>query len=225
MSEITHDIIEDLRDGRNKSSEYQIDLGEPLDVGGREGSKHIATISILRPGESHEEHKEIKLFAKELSSKEHVAHCIEANNFLKRSGFLVPSTMRYLFKEGKHYLLSTDMTEGGKYTLWGFSGGNTDSQTNDLDNMLLSESDLVDIKKRVMAEAEKADGLGVVIYANMYHIRNEVASKRLEICFLEADRYVLSDNQDFSNKEQAEIFLAKLRQELKHIQQIKEQPL
>jgi hypothetical protein len=90
---------------------------EPFEAGGLEGTKYKHNVSI----EKNERTREIGMISKELDS-DTARQYVYMFSQLRKANLPVPNTTRYFEKEGKCYVIMSDLTEGGKYPIWSYNG-------------------------------------------------------------------------------------------------------
>lgn len=179
-------------DGRKNI--FSIKLNSPLLTGGREGSKFRT--QLINP--RHREGKTdisgtLTFISKEYKAyeRETVLGILDAYQFLRSRGYPVPSTTRYYEKVGRVNLLMSDMTEGGKYKIWGPSGNMSHGQLDELRSMSLTKDDIISIQKKVSDLSSRAAEDRVMLFTGFYHIRKNISTGEIDIVLLDVEK--LSD--------------------------------
>ena len=116
----------------------------------------------------------------------------------------------------------SDMTEGDKYKVWGWSNSMTGQQSLDLHSMNLTESDVETITNLVDKLASKATADNLSLRFQYYHPRKNMETGEIDIILLDVDKNVheMSKNLDGymgfkdENKLDAYTFVTRLKTEL-----------
>lgn len=189
-----------------------------LPLGGYEGKKFFTPLVNPRYNKGRKDViSELGFLSKELSKeqrKKDVIEIIRAYASLRDKGYPVPATTRYFEKDGKTYLLMTDMTEKGKYKIWGFSNYMTDQQNEDLKSMNLTEKDMKIIEEKAFNFATKANKDRIGLLFHTYHVRKNQRTGEIDIVFLDLNPYVIQHNNFIhlnDNHTDAIIFIKKLK--------------
>lgn len=198
----------------SKTNAYQVtrDSGLVLPVGGMEGKKQ--QINILNPRKTTDNSKEVSrellFISKEFKTKQEVLDIIRANNILREKGYPVPQVCRYFEKDGKHHLLMSDMTEGGKYSIWGPNDNMSMEQKNTLDSMNIYHESREDIEQQITQLARKGLGDGIYLSAGAYHIRKDQTTEKYHIVLLDINLQILDDPINTNNLKEKDLFMAYL---------------
>ena len=180
------------------------------DIGGRQGKKSVFVFENKLGSRSY--------FTKEYSTNDEkeVRGIVNAYHILREKKFLVPNTVRFFIKDNKITLLMSDVSENGKYLIWGPSEGMTMEQIQELKEMKLGSSDLKTIEKMVNKEVEKANKEGVFLSFDNYHIRKPKTKNKIEIMLLDVNtgnirhRFPLQGLKT-NNKKSAKLFLERVK--------------
>ncbi len=215
---MSEDSIELIKFGPKGPKSSKLDLVESSDlpVGGLEGQKSKTALkNPYYKAEKTGVSPTLDFVSKEyaLNDKDRVLEVIKTYGFLRSRGYPVPQTTRYYEKNGKIYLLMTDMTEGGKYKLWGYSDELTPEQEDALKDMSLSEEDMSAAEKIANELAAKATKDRIYLLNFYYHIRKDVDTGAIDVVLLDVgsehevkaserreDRNVESVNSDGAQK-------------------------
>jgi len=175
---------------RGNSIRVRINNMQLLDIGGQEGPKFRAKIKI----KNYENIYFVKEFY-EAYDKGFVEDCLRSFILLKKHNFPVPDVLRYFIDDSKLYLVMSDMTENGKYRMWGYSDCMSQEQTDELREMNLTGKDLKVIENKALRIAHKAGNLNFRLEFYNYHIRKHKKTGAMSICLLDVldvDSYVYS---------------------------------
>lgn len=192
----------------------------PLVVGGSEGKKQrIATereTERERGGLSEQQFYIAKEYRK--SSVSFAWDSVSAFELLKEKGYPVPRKVVCLEDDAKAYVVMSDVTDGGKCLIWGWSTEMIPEQMDELNKMNITQDDIIRLDILARDIAGKAAGDDLCIRHHMYHVRRHVESGEVDIVLLDADarvyngdhksRYTSTDI-DFS---EAEFFLKNLEE-------------
>lgn len=113
----------DLRDAKARKLTAKIVRDVTVKTEGVGGTKHYIDVETLK---LNSEKRILGFFTKEFATKEEAENTAKLFARLRNEGYPVPPTTRYYEKDGKFFLLLTDMTGGGKYPVWTNSGETTD---------------------------------------------------------------------------------------------------
>lgn len=209
---------------------YQIVNQVPLGVGGQEGPK--SRVQLRKSGNTETSlPTDIRgdFITKEyhLEDIDRLRGVLRTNQILRSKGFPVPGTTKYFEKDGKLFELMSDMTEGGKYRLWGWSNDMTRTQSDELHAMTIEDSKFDQIKNQVFALAQLATNEGFSLQDKYYHIRQEVETGLFDLVLLDVDEEALTEpvkdmydstgRHESQNRFDARLFLQKLQTQLKDI--------
>jgi hypothetical protein len=170
-----------------KSSTFKIkeDKFKALPLGGLEGKKFFTPLVNPSYSEGRKDVvPELGFISKEKNKKD-VIGAIRSYDLLRKKKYPVPVTTRYFEKDGKTYLLMTDMTEKGKYKIWGYSDKMTKEQIEDLQSFNLTENNIDKIQKMIIDFAHKADEDNFVLPIYVYHLRKNIKTGEMDIIFLD----------------------------------------
>lgn len=105
-------------------------LGEEIvDCGGYEGTKSRFRMQMIdsdKPDDVEE------YFAKKFDSERDALQTVEKFEKLRERGYNVPPEVYYLCRNGKHYVVMTDLSEGGVIPVWGTNDSPTESENDAL---------------------------------------------------------------------------------------------
>lgn len=194
---------------------------EELSLGGFEGKKYKTSLVNPRSKDGRENvASEIKFISKEYPSRTDVLDRILIYDELRKKRYPVPATTRYFEKEGKHYLLMTDMTEDGNYKLWGYNDYKPEQKDEELKSkenlksMNLSDNDINFINKIASDYAIKAQKDGFNLTFPIYHVRKNLNNGQIDMCFLDVDKRVVMSKSEIkhfvSNSEEVARFIREL---------------
>lgn len=162
---------------------------EPLKVGGKEGPKHRITTEAKEVEGTRE-----KAFfvSKEYHGKlKHLAYAsVKGNDLLRDHGFPVPRKVICLENEGVAYVVMSDVTDGGRFQIWGYSDKMTPEQIEELKAMNLSADDVKDIAEKAKKYADQAAADDLMLLFMHYHVRKEVETGKIDLVFLDVDKRV-----------------------------------
>ncbi|GIK83517.1 MAG: hypothetical protein BroJett025_01390 [Patescibacteria group bacterium] len=201
-----------------------IEAIQSVDVGGCEGSKFLMIVLLQELGRITYFAKEYKYNARatnkfDFSSYENtlskVAAVVEAYTLLRKKGYLVPEFAAYFINTQTEtmYMISSDMTEGGKYIVWGLSDSMTDVQNQDFVQMKITPDDYSKIKRLVSDVVKQANRDRVYLDCYHFHLRQEKKTRKFEICLLDVSMAVIkhthrqADDIALHNMEESRVFL------------------
>jgi len=142
-----------------------------LPVGGNEGAKSLTELRNPRYIFGREDIAPTLIFiSKEYpaNKKDCVMDIVNAYEVLREKGYPVPNTIRYYERDKTVNLLMSDMTEGGKYKIWGFSDFSSPEQQAELESMALTDKDILNIQELVFELSNKATNDGLLSFY-FYH--------------------------------------------------------
>lgn len=184
---------------------------QPLVTGGLEGKKYriIATDS-----DGQEQFLVSKEFdPNDLKNEERLDEVVKAFRLLNELNFPCPRYVEKITEEGVTYLLATDLTEGGKYKIWGMSSGMIKEQQDELMEMNLSPTDLALLEAQARAVASNAERNGLNIKYYNYHVIHDPETGENSIALLDVDKDLYSDSgkeNGVGNYDDAEFFVKKI---------------
>lgn len=227
LTELTKPIFKADKSNGQISGSFQInDLKfKPLSLGGDEGIKFLT--SLVNPRNIKDRNGAVaEKF--EFISKEYkhdrvtdVIKIIQTYDFLRKRGYPVPATTRYFEKDGKIYLLMTNVTEKGKYLVWGYSDTMSKEQQADLLSMNLTDNDIQNIRDMALTYATKAGKDDIDLPFCTYHVRKNLETGKIDIIFLDADTSMLEPQSSVdeikinNNPQHAFTFIRVLEEQLK----------
>jgi len=143
-----NDGIEDFRSYMgHQESLGKIELGFERKEG---RGKEFVKVTLVKD----EEEKEVGTFvAKTFARKQDALTEIKKCWYLEKCGIPVPTTHRYVEQDGKHYVVYTDLTEGGKNEVW---SGNNLLEENKRPNLNQEQFEEVAYQMRTIAESAAA---------------------------------------------------------------------
>jgi len=196
--EFKQPTVEQGRIIRERSNTFKI-RGEgfrQLPLGGKEGRKFFTPLVNPRYREGRKDvSPELGFISKEDAMVDKSVYMIPIYNLLRKKGYPVPATTRYFEKDGHTYLMMTDMTEGGKYKIWGYSDDMSKEQIKDLNSLNLNEDDIAQIQKMALTFADRADKDNITLPYWTYHVRKNLRTGKLDIVFLDLKPEVLKPPQ------------------------------
>lgn len=162
-----------------------------LPVGGAEGRKVITKVFLGKNTSRSEQRQRkshplvLKEYPKNFDSIQTLVGIAAGYRTLRKLGLMVPDVVRYWKSNDKLYLVMSDLSEGGKKLIWGHSDGMTQSQSNELQVMKLSENDLSTIYAQLTEIAQRAAGGNVLLMPHYYHILKDTTTGSIEIALLD----------------------------------------
>ena len=208
MSHKKEVLLKKAREHRNDTHKrYLLGDIEELLVGGQEGKKYQGSV-VLKAHSFLKRAKEfLGLRAKRKISIVDKNHNIPSNigitevkeiclayAFLRKNGYLVPGTSRYYVDETNHaHLVLSDMTQGGKKRIWGFSDFMTKEQDQELAAMNLTDQDVEIIRKKAIALAHKANRDKIRLYYPYFHILQDKQTRGVSVCLLDISSILLEE--------------------------------
>lgn len=164
-----------------------------MEVGGYEGIKRKLTVFNPRSYGRDDVAKDLTFVTKECRYEDETISLLEAYHQLRKTNFPVPNTTRiYLSECGSLYqLVMTDMTENGKYALWGFSNKMHKMQGEVLRSLNLSDEEVGCIEKQANEIAHKAANEGHRIRFFNYHLRKNLETGMVDVVLLDIGSYNL----------------------------------
>lgn len=174
---------------QSKSIRAFVEKQEKLGVGGGEGEKFFYV--LVHP-------EKMRPFGKFVSkqheySSSYVKSVVNAYSVARKEGFLVPTTTRYFEENGKKSILMSDMTENGKWLVWGFNDFQTSLENETLIKLNINHTDIIKIEKDCQEFVKKAEVFKRKINFYNYHVRKDLQNGKVQVFLLD-----LSD--DFSEK-------------------------
>ena len=119
MPEMNTEFFSIAPDGTARGNTAEVVDEKELSLEGVNGNKML--VELKNP--NNESERRMEFYAKEYVSEDEAKKTVALFSQLRGEGFPVPPTVRYFERDGKHFVLMTDMTEGGKYDVWTNSGG------------------------------------------------------------------------------------------------------
>jgi len=157
--------------------------------GGREGPKHSINTEVPAINPEIKPRnldgfiiKEYKIF-----DPSYAQGVVENYALLRHHKYPVPRTTRYFVEEGKVYLLTSDVREGGKYRLWGFSDSQKERELEELKAMNLDQDKIDLILGHISILLHKTTADGFYLRACYYHIRQNISTGQFDIILLDVD--------------------------------------
>jgi hypothetical protein len=163
-----------------------IDFLRQLGVGGREGAKYFTKVELNELGfKSHYIFKEFP-YSSYISDVmlqkiiEGLEMRVQSYIFLRKKGYPVPQTVRYCHnKNGNNlFMVMSDMTQGGKKRIWGWSDCMTPTQFEELSNMELSRYEVQHITELVQMLTNQANKDKISFQHWYYHVLQDVDSRK-----------------------------------------------
>lgn len=158
-----------------------------LPLGGHEGQKFTLKIDNPLKKADGTPAEPLYFVVKELieKSEPELEQLSRAYRILQDKGYPVPLTVRSFQREGKNYLAASDMTEGGKYWIWGFNDDASPEEADELRAMQLSAVEVAELKSQVAKIADQAvrDTLNMDGY--WYHIRKNKETGKVDVVILD----------------------------------------
>lgn len=163
----------------------------PMDVGGLykdEDLKFFVILQLSKIGGS----KNVKFVGKEFMSleEEDVKKVVKAYDTARHIGLPVPPTTRYFETDDLlPALLMTDMTENGKYKVWGYNNNPTDYEDKTFHSMRLTHNEAKQLQESARRIMELATQKNFYLQFHNYQIRQENGTRNFEIILLDFDEY------------------------------------
>lgn len=187
-------------------------------VGGSEGLKHWLTLKspLFSPTSGR---LTLKYFLKENSYRtlESLENLILRYIELRKLGLPVPNMTRMVEVNGSWHLVMSDITENGRYLVWGFSDNMSLAQLEELAQMKLTKKDLHLIEAMVEALFVKAEQVRQSLRMPFIHVRRDTQTGELDLILLDVDSQnnwetlehyrIIRSNQEAEKK----AFLAELK--------------
>jgi hypothetical protein len=164
---------------------------EVLEIGGAEGKKYHLRFNNPRLTDQRADRnlpETLQLFLKEhheTRTPEYMRSLVAFYAKLRNKGYPVPKTVRLIEYGGKSYLAMSDISENGKYLVWGYSDDMTDHQYDDLKEMNLTPEEIQTIAGSVTHICERATQDDVEVYAHLFHIRKEKSTGKVDVMLLD----------------------------------------
>jgi len=184
---------------------------EKLSVGGSEGDKNIASYQ-QKDGRVVTYLEKTPVTDKETGSVEQI---VGAYHELRKRGLPVPPVVMLQEKEGVKQLVMTEMTENGKYYLWGYSDNETREQASEFKALGITKSDIQIIEGKVLEIARKATETNTSLEQHQFHIRKNKETGQFEIVLLDIDFQAVSKKEaeysyEWKNQNVAKQFVEKI---------------
>ncbi len=175
-----------------KSSQIFLSQQEVMDVGGYEGEKQRVRVAVISKSEERTRDAGMYVTKTPVSNGIDNLHLLaESYQFLRKKGYPVPRTARYMLNKSNMYkssLLLSDMTENGAYQIWGYNDDVEDRHYQALRDMKLSDEDMSEIRKLSYALARKADDDNILLFFHYYHVKKNATTGKIDICLLDVDK-------------------------------------
>lgn len=178
---------------------YEIDETD-LGVGGTEGNK----LNIRFELKNTLGKREIKLISKKIKhfKGREAPDVVNAFDAAKKDGFLTANTVRLAKAGDDDVLLMSDMTEGGKYILWGYNDHSTDQETKAFYDLKLTDKDKKEIRDQGNNFIKKANSLDRSLWFYNFHIRRDKDTGKIELLLLDLDpHYFNTPHSSVMNEE------------------------
>jgi len=220
MSEqLSANLVKVLNSGAEKKLAIEGAELEELPLGGIEGKKYRLTVPSPLSSEHGKLAEPLIFIVKEskYDDFDELNEVIKAYRVLYAKGYPVPGTVRrYDQPSMKSYLISSDMTEGGKQWVWGVNDDPTDQELETLREMNFTVKDIADLEIQARAIAEKATADQINLDTYYYHIRKNKETGKVEIILL--DIYPKSMfvpwKQEGTNQDKVTEFFKEMRVEM-----------
>jgi hypothetical protein len=113
----------------------------------------------------------------------------QAYAFYRERGYPVPNTVRYYLDAelNQWLLLMSDLTEWGKFRIWGFSNRMTKNQKSELLNMQLNSQDIKKISSQIDVLMKKAKQDKLELLYHYYHVRQNKETREVDLYLLDID--------------------------------------
>lgn len=162
-------------------------IEERMKVGGCEGIKSKLTIENPRSKERPDVACEMTFVSKKSRVEHRIADSIKAYHQLRKLDLPVPNTTRIcISKEDSEFqLVMTDMTENGKYILWGYSNFMHSEQYQTLRDLNLTEEEIDCIEQQANEIAYKAAKAKHNIRFYNYHLRKNLETGIYDVVLLD----------------------------------------
>lgn len=158
---------------------------QKMDVGGQEGKKEIVTIGF---GPNSEHKLSLVVKKPENFSNYMLVGTIRAYETARKDGFPVPETSRLFQSESIVGIALTDLTENGKYLVWGYNDHPSANETSLLDQLELSSKDKTKIREIGDRIVNLADKLGRRVSFYNYLLRKNTSSGQYDLKLLDLDK-------------------------------------
>lgn len=181
--------IINLSSGYEVSSPALILRERKLSVSGAEGIKRLVMLKLL--GRTSD--KRVTLFSKEYpeSEKNEMISIIRGYQQLKSMGIPVPDTVRHYYdkRRKKYYLLLSDLSEGGRKEVLGYSDNLSPKEIRNLKRIGLKTRDINTIYESLIAVARTAGEHQVLLKENNYFILRDKRKRTTEVVVLDIAPY------------------------------------
>ncbi len=128
-------------------------------------------------------------------------------------GYCVPEKVTYCSYGENSYLIMSDMSENGKFLLWGINDLPHEEEIHQLREMQLTMEDIEIIRAQLAQWLSKAAAEGVYIGESCYHLRKNRQTGSIDIVFLfkDSQNIIPLKNEEINrNNAEAESFLKQL---------------
>jgi len=209
------DFIKGLYDTKSRTATAQIVERFPMGVGGYYGSEELKFFVLLRVLRA-ERFKDTRFAGKEFKELEEdeVKELIRVYDTVRRVGLPVPPTTRYFeTKDCKPAILMTDMTEGGKYRLWGYNERSSSKECETFRSMELTKEEVIKIKESSQNVMELASKNNIYLRFHNYHVRQRIETRDLDEVLLDLDETNLEYRRGLNpneNKLELSVFFSEL---------------
>ena len=203
MADKLVELIKNYNQDNQKSHTAKIVNEKDMGVGGAEGTKAITEFEISRDNKK----RRLKLVSKRYNyMKTQIPVLMNSYDKARKDGFPVPATTRFYIDNDTITTVMSDMTEGGKYRVWGYNDQPTTKEHKSLKNMALNDKDKAEIKEQGMKLISLADKVGRSISFHNYHIRQDIKTKEIDLFLLDLDYSFNFRNANESNTEEFQKF-------------------
>ena len=201
MTDKISELIKNPHEVGERSTKVDFVEETNLGVGGGEGDKFNIKFELKR----NQSKRDISLISKRIRHHRgsEAPSLVNSYKVVKQDGFLSPDTVRYAKVDGKDILLMTDMSEGGKYIVWGFNDKQTEKEFQAFRDLKLNDTDIDEIKKQGKSFVELANKRDRKLQFYYFHIRKERKTGEVQLFLLDVDPAYLNPpwNADHNQKE------------------------
>lgn len=187
-----------------KRNKELLESKTPLDVGGMEGKKYRMWLIV--------EGARVPYIAKVYNpvtlGRKRIYDDLGTIRALKEMGYNVPQESFCIDDGDIMYLCMSDITEEGKYLLWGRSNDMTEAQKNQLTEMEITPEDLQKISSTALELAEKATRDGLSLTEDYYHLRKNTETGEFDLYLLDVN-CAITDNQSYFSRVEPNRTIAK----------------
>lgn len=137
-----------------------------------------------------------------------VRKIVDTYGIARHEGFSVPATTRFFaYNDIYGSILMTDMSENGKYRVWGYNDSAKPEEEKVLNDMNLTGEDLQVIRGQVNNFVKLANGKRRSLHYYNYHIRQDIMSKKFEVFLLDLDTTFVDPTPLENLQEEADDFI------------------